>query len=39
MSQCSDDSEMLFSKLDSHAFLAKFAQRLEKGCSAGGRFF
>jgi hypothetical protein len=30
MPRCSDDSETLFSKLDSHAFLAKFAQHLEK---------
>ncbi|MFL9865124.1 hypothetical protein PQR67_13180 [Paraburkholderia fungorum] len=30
MSQCSDDSETLYGELDSHAFLAKFAQCPER---------
>ncbi|MCX4171161.1 MULTISPECIES: hypothetical protein [Paraburkholderia] len=40
MPQCSDDSdsEILFSKFDNRAFLAKFVRRLKRARSAGGRF-
>jgi hypothetical protein len=36
--QCSDNSAMLFSKLDSHAFLAKLSNAMKKTCPADGRF-
>jgi hypothetical protein len=38
MPQCSNDGEIVFSKLDSHAFLAKLSNAFKKTCPAGGQF-
>jgi hypothetical protein len=38
MPQCSEDSEILFSKLDSHTFLAKLSNASKKTSPADGPF-